>query len=88
MPHLLLHPNGDNRNDVFRPMLFGNIKKYHFTVYNRWGQIVFRSTELHKGWDGKVGGMTQRSDAFVWTCLYQFEGEKERIEKGSVTVIR
>jgi gliding motility-associated-like protein len=81
-------PNGDNRNDVFRPMLFGNVKKYHFTVYNRWGQIVFRSTELHKGWDGKVGGTTQRSDVFVWTCIYQFEGDSERTQKGTVTVIR
>jgi gliding motility-associated-like protein len=81
-------PNGDNRNDVFRPLLFGNVKKYQFTVYNRWGQIVFQTKELQKGWDGKVGGVPQQSNAFVWTCSYQFEGETQRTEKGSVMVIR
>jgi gliding motility-associated-like protein len=73
---------------VFRPLLFGNVKKYQFTVYNRWGQIVFQTKELQKGWDGKVGGVPQQSNAFVWTCSYQFEGETQRTEKGSVMVIR
>ncbi|HEX6333254.1 MAG TPA: gliding motility-associated C-terminal domain-containing protein, partial [Flavisolibacter sp.] len=34
-------PNGDGRNDVFRPLLFGRISHYRFSIYNRWGQLIF-----------------------------------------------
>jgi gliding motility-associated-like protein len=81
-------PNGDRKNDDFKPLLFGLVKKYRFTVYNRWGQVVFSTTEQMNGWDGKLSGTPQRSDVFVWTCTYQFEGESEKIEKGTITLIR
>src|SRR5258706_7546293 len=45
-------PNNDGKNDVFRPMLFGNVIKYKFIIYNRWGEIVFQTSNLNKGWDG------------------------------------
>jgi gliding motility-associated-like protein len=81
-------PNGDGRNDLFRPLLFGNVKQYRFTVYNRWGEVVFQTNELKKGWNGKVTGLQQETSVFVWTCTYQMEGEAVKLEKGSVTVIR
>lgn len=81
-------PNNDNKNDIFKPLLFGLVKKYSFTVYNRWGQVVFNTNDLQKGWDGKVAGALQRSDVFVWVCNYQFGGEKETAEKGTVMLIR
>lgn len=81
-------PNNDGKNDVFRPMLFGNVKKYQFAIYNRWGQIVFRSTELNKAWDGRVAGVLQQSNVFTWICTYQFENEATKIERGTVILIR
>jgi gliding motility-associated-like protein len=81
-------PNGDGKNDVFRPMLFGNVKKYQFTIYNRWGQAVFQTSDLSKSWDGTFGGETQDSNVFIWSCTYQFEGEEIKQEKGTVVVIR
>jgi gliding motility-associated-like protein len=80
-------PNGDGKNDVFRPLLFGNVKHFLFTVYNRWGQIVYQTSELQKGWDGKLTGKPQDTNVFVWTCSYQREGEKENFERGTVTLI-
>jgi gliding motility-associated-like protein len=81
-------PNGDGKNDVFRPMLFGNVKTYQFTVYNRWGQAVFQTTDLTKAWDGKLGSGTKDSNVFVWSCTYQMEGEEIKTEKGTVVLIR
>lgn len=37
-------PNGDGNNDIFRPILFGDFRQYHFTVYNRWGEKGFESS--------------------------------------------
>jgi gliding motility-associated-like protein len=81
-------PNRDNRNDLLRPFLFGNVKEYTFTIYNRWGQVVFHTKDLSKGWDGNFAGMLQDSNVFAWICSYQFEGEKQNTAKGTVVLIR
>jgi gliding motility-associated-like protein len=81
-------PNSDGKNDVFRPLIFGNIKKYRFTVFNRWGNIVFESSQVMKGWDGTIRGAKQSSAVFIWSCTYQLNDEAERTEKGTVMLIR
>ncbi len=81
-------PNDDNRNDIFKSFVQGRLAAYRFTVYNRWGQIVFVTTDYRKGWDGYMGGLLQNTGAFVWVCSYQFEGEEKNTVKGSVMLIR
>jgi gliding motility-associated-like protein len=81
-------PNGDGKNDLFRPLLFGRVKQYSFTIYNRWGAVVFQTSEVGKGWTGKAAGTPQETSVFVWTCTYQFEGGEVKTEKGTVTVLR
>jgi gliding motility-associated-like protein len=81
-------PNNDGKNDVFRPVLFGKVKQYHFAVYNRWGAMVFQTAEQQKGWDGKIAGTLQPNAVFVWTCHYQFEGAEPKTERGTVVLMR
>jgi gliding motility-associated-like protein len=81
-------PNRDGKNDLFRPLLFGNVKKYQFIIYNRWGEVVFETTDVSKGWDGNIKGTNQSTNVFVWLCYYEFEGEKTKFEKGTVVLIR
>ncbi len=80
-------PNGDGKNDHFQPMLFGKVRSYRFSIYNRWGQLLFYTKDAQKGWDGRLAGVLQ-SGVFVWTCTYQFEGEEPKTEKGTLTLIR
>ena len=81
-------PNNDGINDLLKPLLYGSIKKYHFLIYNRWGELVFESTDVSKGWDGTMKGMKLDAAVFVWMCSYQFEGESEKFQKGTVSLIR
>jgi gliding motility-associated-like protein len=81
-------PNHDGKNDVFRAMLFGPYKSFAFTIYNRWGSVIFSTTDPAKGWDGSVNGIQIESGAFIWTCNYQLQGEESKTEKGTVTLIR
>jgi gliding motility-associated-like protein len=81
-------PNNDGKNDVFRPLIYGNVVNYKFAVYNRWGQQVFVSADLMKGWDGTVGGAPQPAGGFVWYCVYQLQGQNVQIEKGTVLLVR
>lgn len=81
-------PNNDGKNDVFRPMLFGNILQYHFTVYDRAGQVVFTSSVPGNGWDGRITGLPLNNGVFVWLCRYQLSGEEMKLQKGIVVLIR
>jgi gliding motility-associated-like protein len=81
-------PNHDGKNDIFKPTLLGNIVKYEFSIYNRWGQRLFYTVEPNKGWDGLNGGKTQDTNVFVWVCKYQLEGEEMKMARGTVTLIR
>jgi gliding motility-associated-like protein len=81
-------PNSDGKNDLFRPLLFGSIKKYQFTIFNRWGEVVFQTYLVQNGWDGRSKGLILPSGVFVWTCTYELEGEVVKSEKGTVMLIR
>ncbi|HVT86965.1 MAG TPA: gliding motility-associated C-terminal domain-containing protein [Chitinophagaceae bacterium] len=81
-------PNGDGKNDLFRPQIFGDLTQYKFTIYNRWGQIVFETTELNKGWDGTINGQMQNSGVYVWECTYELDGVNKNLKKGTVMLIR
>lgn len=81
-------PNNGGKNDVFRPMIYGNVVQYTFSVFNRWGQQVFTSTELLQGWDGTIRGTPEPAGAYVWYCRYQLQGEAVQTQRGTVLLIR
>jgi gliding motility-associated-like protein len=81
-------PNGDGLNDLFKPLLSGNVTKFLFTVYNRWGEKVFETKSLRQGWDGKLNNVRARNGIFVWYCEYQLAGQATKIKKGTVMLIR
>jgi gliding motility-associated-like protein len=82
-------PNADNRNDVFKAIVFGRIKSFQLTIYNRWGQVVYVSSDPAKGWNGQVNGVKQDTGVFVWHCTYELTGDAgKRSKKGTVTLIR
>jgi gliding motility-associated-like protein len=81
-------PNKDGKNDVCKPTLLGNILSYKFSIYNRWGQKIFETTNLQKGWNGKVSGVDTDTNVFIWTCSFQFAGQTLENRKGTVVLIR
>jgi PKD repeat protein len=58
-------PTGST-NNVFRPIPVGIKNLDYFRIYNRWGQMVFQTTQVGKGWDGRVGGKLQDAGTYVW----------------------
>ena len=80
--------NGDGKNDVLKPFLFGNVKKYEFRIFNRWGETVFATKDLNAGWNGLYKGVPQDANVFIWSCRYQLEGEEEKTGRGTVVLIR
>lgn len=81
-------PNGDGKNDILRPKLYGNVRQMHFIVFDRWGQKVFETTEKDKGWDGRLPSGANATGTFIWACEYQFEGQPLRRGQGTVIAVR
>jgi gliding motility-associated-like protein len=81
-------PNGDGKNDYFKPIAVGISKFDYFRVYNRWGQLVYSSTNTELGWDGRIGGKEQSTATFVWLVKGTDFTGKVVFAKGLVTLIR
>jgi gliding motility-associated-like protein len=82
-------PNNDGLNDKFGPHNALKADNYEFKVYNRWGQLVFRSTNWRDRWDGTIKGIPQQPGAFVWMLSYTNRDTKQPVlKKGTVTLIR
>jgi gliding motility-associated-like protein len=65
MPELFT-PNDDGINDVIKPIPLG-VKTFRcFKVYDRWGALVFETTDRTKGWDGNYKGKRQPNDSYIW----------------------
>lgn len=80
-------PNNDGLNDILKPVAAGMQKINNFSIYNRWGQLVFTS-QNDNGWDGRINGQLQGSGVFVWMIsAVDFTG-KPFFLKGTVTLIR
>lgn len=81
-------PNGDGLNDVIKPYLVGMKSLKSFSIFNRWGTLVFYSTKEGEGWNGKHNGVDQDTGVYVWILEFVNSSGKTITEKGTVTVIR
>ena len=82
-------PNGDGRNDLFMA-LGSEINTFELTVFDRWGQVVFQTTDIEKGWDGTVDGKQAKTDVYVWVVKFSYLISPQVTDKkiGHVTLLR
>ncbi len=81
-------PNNDGKNDKFTPFPVGMKSYNYFRVFNRWGQLVFSTSKLNDGWDGRFGGMDQGSGVYIWMIEGLTRDNRLITKKGTVTLIR
>lgn len=79
-------PDDDGVNDIFIPVISRYTTNYHFAIYNRWGEIVFETQELSRGWDGRY--QNTRVPFGVYYYVVEFtSGKNSYYYSGTVTVI-
>ena len=81
-------PNKDGLNDNFKPVIIARPVSYQFMIYNRWGQLIFKTSDPKKGWDGMFGNTEQETGAYIWKCAYQFSGGQKNVISGTVLLLR
>ena len=84
-------PNDDGVNDEFR-VVFNNsssVTEYTFFIFNKWGEVIFSSTDPDEIWDGKYKGVLVQADTYVFKIIGKEEFEIDGFVKyGHITVIR
>ncbi len=80
-------PNGDGRNDVL--FVYGNyVTSIQFRVFNQWGQLIFLSDQLSRGWDGSFKGQMQPVGVYAYALKVVLQDGTVVNKKGSVNLIR
>jgi gliding motility-associated-like protein len=80
-------PNGDNNNDILFVKGWGIKHLESFEIFNRWGQLLFKSSDLYQGWDGKFNGAIQNEDVYVFKVLATDWYDKELFVEGYVNLL-
>ncbi|HEX2616203.1 MAG TPA: PKD domain-containing protein [Flavobacteriales bacterium] len=83
-------PDGDGVNDGWRPIGKDmDPEHYSLRVFDRWGEEIWQSTDMLRGWDGKVDGHDPKTDIYVWQLEVRDAVERHGHElRGHVTVLR
>jgi gliding motility-associated-like protein len=81
-------PNKDGHNDVLRPLCV-NIKEiYYFRIFDRWGQLMYETNEIGKGWNGIFNNKAQVQDVYTWTLEALGEDGKHYKRSGNSILMR
>ncbi len=90
MPNVFT-PNGDSLNDYFRPIVYEKVGDAVLTIYNRWGEKIFETVNVEKGWDGQYRDKQVPDGVYMWLLEYRDprnnDSQKEFMS-GTVTIIR
>jgi gliding motility-associated-like protein len=82
-------PNSDGRNDYFMPMSQCPVTDYKMAIFNRWGQMVFSTTDLYQGWNGGFKGVMADGGTYVYMVSFRSvtTGSLKTL-RGNVTLLR
>ncbi len=81
-------PNNDHVNDRFHVTVQGRLKAFHISVYNRFGNMVYSTSDVNGSWDGTLKGSPAPAGVFVYVITGVSYDDKNIKQKGIVTLLR
>jgi gliding motility-associated-like protein len=80
-------PNGDNLNDIFN--VYGQyIEEFEMDIYNRWGELMFTTSQIDEGWDGKYKGNTMPEGTYTFVAKIKDIAGRTFKRSGTVLLLR
>ena len=79
--------SGPNENNTFKPVILNN-KTFWMGIYNRWGEKMYETTDLTKGWDGNYLGKPAQNGVYAYKIIVTSLEDKEFHYNGTVSLIR
>ncbi|HIP36761.1 MAG TPA: T9SS type B sorting domain-containing protein, partial [Crocinitomix sp.] len=83
-------PEGNNRNELFHPVFIPGFtpRNYSFTIFNRWGEVIYQTNDIYGYWDGVYKGVMVPMGTYIWQIKFaENKTDKVYIERGHVNVI-
>ena len=87
VPNTITPSNLDNMNDYFQLYYHGNVNFKEILIYNRWGNLVFQSTDIDFKWNGAVNGEILYNNVYSYLLYYYDYRGTEHIIKGFLLVL-
>jgi gliding motility-associated-like protein len=82
-------PNRDDLNDVFRVYVLSQcIEKFSFSVFDRWGEQIFKTDKPEEGWDGTYQGIPVSDNVYAYLIEYTMTNRKAYTKTGHITIIK
>lgn len=84
-------PDNDDFNELFFPKGFGIADEgYTFRIFNRWGDLVFETHEMDRGWNGYINGdqMKAQDGVYTWVVIFRDERGGRHQRKGHVSLLK
>lgn len=83
-------PNNDGLNDTFSPSLMNiDYESYSLTIFDRWGNELFKTNKYEEGWDGKqISGEILPSDIYSYKVVYKTNMGIEKKELGKIVMVK
>jgi len=76
-------------NDQFKPVLgFVDFETYRMEIYNKWGELLFRTSDIEMGWDGTYQGSAVPEDYYRYIISFKDGGGKPFVEEGRLYMVR
>ena len=79
-------PNNNAINDTWKAYGVG-ITDFDVVVYDRYGRLMFTTTDINEGWDGRVNGKLVPLGCYSYRIIVSFVNSEQKIYKGTVTVV-
>jgi hypothetical protein len=80
-------PNGDGRND-FLFLRGNNLRKFRFSVFDRWGEKMFETEDASIGWNGTFKGKDVVTGVYTWVVTIVYDDANSLTETGTTTLLR
>jgi gliding motility-associated-like protein len=81
-------PNGDGKNDWLKPVYVGIRKLDFFRIFNRWGNLVFSTEDMGRGWNGMEKGKTLANETYIYAIQVTDNTDRKVLYKGSLTILK
>ena len=81
-------PNGDEHNDKFNMIFQPLMQSMDLQIYNRWGQLIYETTDIKSGWDGTFNGEPQPIGVYTYIVSATFNDGRTATKQGNVTLLR
>jgi gliding motility-associated-like protein len=88
LPNAFSPGNGSSTNDNLKVQHLGNATLNHFRIFNRWGQLVFETTNINQGWNGRYKDVPQPMGTYVYQLQAITNKGKIINKQGNITLIR